>query len=96
MNFIKKFFAKLKFKQSLTVGTIWTAGLIFSAVLILLSLLGDLWLYQSFVKNKKFVSVSEGKAILLKKINLDNIGKYIRAEKAFLDNPALPFVKSPF
>lgn len=96
MNAIKKFLAKLKFKKTLTVETMWMAEVIFSAILIPLLLVGDLWLYRNFVINKKLVSMSEGKAILLKKINLENIGKHIRAEKAFLDNPALPVVRSPF
>lgn len=96
MNFIRKFLGKLKFKKALTVETLWTAGLVFSAVLVLFFLLGDWWLYQNFVVNKESVSVKVGRAVLLKKINLDNIGKHLRAEKAFLDNPALPIVRSPF
>lgn len=96
MNALKNFFAKFKFKKTLTVETLWTTWLIFSTILVSLFIFGDWWLYQNFVVNKESVSVEIGRTVLLKKINLDNIGKHLRAEKAFLDNPALPFVRSPF
>ena len=96
MNPVKKFLAKLKFKKSFTVEAMWTAEVTLSAILVLFLLLGNWWLYNNFVVNRKAVSAGEGKMILLKKINLENIGKHILAEKAFLENPAFLFTRDPF
>src|SRR3989344_3559104 len=53
MNAVRKFLAKLKFNKSLTIEIVWTAELVFSAILISLLLLGDLWLYKNFVLDKR-------------------------------------------
>jgi len=96
MNAVRKFLAKLKFNKSLTIEIVWTSELVFSAILISLLLLGDLWLYKNFVLDKRSANAAENKAVSLKKNNLKKIGEQVRAEKAFLENPAFIFTRDPF
>lgn len=81
----------------MTIESIWVFGLIISLILLLGALWADYFLiYKKFVVEKLPQAQIEVSGAFLKKINLENAGKKLRAEKDFLENPSFLFVESPF
>ena len=95
---LKDLFSKIKRRSGpMAIESIWAAGLAIALILFLAALWADYSLiYKKYVTEKLPPAQFESSGSFLKKNNLANIGKKIREEKAFLDNPAFPFVESPF
>ena len=95
---LKDLFSKAKRRSGpIAIESIWAAGLAVALILLLAALWADYFLiYKKFVIEKLPPTQTDASGSFLKKTNLINIGKKIREEKTFLDNPAFPFVESPF
>src|SRR3989344_3853498 len=95
---LKDLFSKIKRRSGpMAIESIWAAGLAIALILLLAALWADYFLiYKKFVIEKLPPTQMDASGSFLKKTNLVNIGKKIREEKTFLDNPTLPFVESPF
>lgn len=84
-----------KIKMKMTIANIWSAGVTVALILLLSALWADYVLYKNFVSEKEIMAAEDGGAAL-KKMNLERAGQKLREQKAFLDNPAFPFVQNLF
>ena len=95
---LKDLFSKVRQRREpIAIESIWTAGLAAAVILLSAALWADYFLvYKKFVVEKLPPAQFEASGSFLKKTNLVNVGKKIREEKTFLENPTSPFVESPF
>lgn len=86
---------KLKIGR-MTVEKVWLAELILACVILAFLLAFDVWIYKTFVRERKPVETNNYKSAIIKKIELEKIAKKIKDQNSFIENPVLPVVKNPF
>ncbi len=97
MNLKELFSKKSGPSAPIAINKIWILEVIAAGIFLVSFLFIDFWVYNNiFLQKSVTLSGDVGGVVYLKKTNLVEAGKKIKAYQDFLDNPQYPLIKNPF
>lgn len=96
MKLKELFLKKTALRAPVTINKIWIWEIIAAGIFLLSFLVIDFLVYRNIVIQKSVPPGDISGAVYLRKTNLVEAAKKIKADQDFLENPQYPSIKNPF